>query len=235
MVKRFGTKSVSKRVIPKELVDSQPPLSPVKQEPVREDAPEPRVTISHPVNSVRRCGIDEFIPVYFEDLPHEISRVGVLNHMHQGGNLFHAILYSTYLPYREWDRVKKLRKTGEFRQDLARDFPVFMMRLDQRSVNWGSPRECQTELTEALYTRPEFLQYISKMINKTIYITRVKDIGLEIVKVFNQGPENNCLVLVESDTPDGRVYEPIIFNRIHSIFPKTHKLIGLLGISQGNH
>lgn len=223
MVKRFGTKSVSKRVIPKDLMDE------VRQEPVREEPPEPRVTISHPVNSVRRCNVDEMIPVHFEEFPHELSRVGVLNHLHQGGNLFHAILYATYLPYREWDKVKRLRKTTEFRQDLARDFPVFMMRLDQRSVNWGSPRECQRELTEAMYTRPEFLQYISKMINKTIFITRVGEIGLTTVQIYNQGSESNCLVLVETDATDGRVYEPLLFNRVHSIFPKTHKLISLLG------
>lgn len=229
MVKRFGTKSVSKRVIPKDLIED-PPVSPVKQEPVREETPEPRVTISTPVNSVRRCNVDEFIPVYFEGYPHEISRVGVLNHIHQGGNLFHAVLYATYLPYREWDKVKRLRKTLEFRQDLARDFPVFMMRLDQKNVNWGSPKECQKELVESMYTRSDFLQYISKMINKTIYLTRVDEVGLTAVRIFNQGSENNCLVMVETQTPDGYIYEPVVFNRVHSIFPKTHKLIRMINL-----
>lgn len=222
MVKRFGTKSVSKRIIPKTIVEEE------VKEPVRENPPEPRVTITSPINTTRRCNVDEFIPIYFEEFPHEISRVGVLNHVKHGGNLFHAILYATYLPYREWDKVKRLRKTDEFRQDLARDFPVFMMRLDQRSVNWGSPRDCQRELTESTSTRIEFLQYISKMINKTIFLTRVDEVGLKMLHVFNQGPETNCLVLVESDTLEGKVYEPIVYNRIHSVFPKSHALINTL-------
>jgi len=228
MVKRFGTKSVSKRVIPKELIEEEQPSSPVRQEPVRENTPEPRVTISSPVNSTRRCNVEEMIPVYFEDFPYEISRIGVLNHLHQGGNLFHAILYATYLPYREWDKVKRLRKTVEFRQDLAKDFPVFMMRLDQRSVSWGSPRECQRELVEAMYTRADFLQYISKMINKTIYLTQIDEVGLKVRRVFNQGSETDCLILVENETSDGHTYEPILYNRIHSVFPKSHKLIRLI-------
>lgn len=227
MVKRFGTKSVSKRIIPQDITKEKPE-EPAK-EVVREEQPEPRVTISSPTNSTRRCGVDEHIPVYFQAYPHELTRVGVLNHLKHGGNMFHAILYATYLPYREWDKIRRIRKTNEFRQDLSRDFSVFMMRLDQRGVNWGSPRDCQRELVDELYTRADFLLYVSKMINKTIYLTRVEEEGLRSIRIFNQGPENNCLVLVESDTPDGRVYEPLIFNRVHSIFPKTHKLVSMLG------
>ena len=227
MVKRFGTKSVSKRIIPKTFVDENKELD-VKQDVVREPQPEPRVTISPLKNHTRRCNVDEFIPVLFEEFTHEVSRVGVLNHPKLGGNIFHAVLYSTYLPYREWDKTKRLRKTAEFRQDLARDFPVFMMRLDQRSVNWGSPRDCQKELVDTTHTKIEFLNYICKMINKTIYIVKITDIGLQIIRVFNHSQEANCIILVENDTDGDKVYEPVLFNRVHSVFPKNHKLVSLL-------
>lgn len=176
--------SVQRRLLPKrspaqshedKSEHESPPTEPISQPKVPTPPPPKSVMI---VEKPREAMIGHAYPVRLSksDLQAELVRVGVDR---VGGSLFHCILRSIYLPYMEWNRERCIRKVKEFRQDLANNFEGYYLRLDQKSGKWPQISVCKRELefTDGLI-RLEYLDYIGKIINKSIVLLTIDKDGI---------------------------------------------------------
>jgi hypothetical protein len=188
------TVSVNKRLLSKNLAqrleesdDTEPVVeAPVIKEesigvtttnPVREEIPKPPRSVMI-VDKPREAMIGQGIPVTLGDQSSKIDlmRIGVDR---TGGSLFHCIVRSTYLPYLEWNREKRIRKVREFRQDLAANFDGFYLRLDQKHGSWPPLAICKRELESSDGAiQYDYLDYVGKIINKSIVILTTDQQGV---------------------------------------------------------
>jgi len=184
MPPKKSTISVQRRLLPKK---SFPIPEDVEPEPVREEEeeqeeeqqPTPTKPPTPPapprsvmiVDKPREAMIGQRFPVNVSNL----IRLGVDR---VGGSLFHCILRSSYPPYAQWNRERCIRKVKEFRQDLAKNFDGYYLRLDQKSEKWPQLPVCKRELefTDGLI-RFDYLDYVGKIINKSIVILNIDQDG----------------------------------------------------------
>jgi hypothetical protein len=177
--------SVQRRLLPKRSpVQSQDEESGHESSPVASPPPQKLPTPPPPQKSVmivdkpREAMIGHSYPIQLSkrDLQAELVRMGVDR---VGGSLFHCILRSIYPPYLEWNRERCIRKVKEFRQDLANNFEGYYLRLDQKAGKWPQISVCKRELefTDGLI-RLEFLDYIGKIINKSIVLLTIDQDGI---------------------------------------------------------
>lgn len=188
MAPKKPTVSVNKRLLSKNLAqrlnesDEDEPV--VKEESinvttpnhVREEVPKPPRSVMI-VDKPREAMIGQGIPVMIDDSGSRLDllRIGVDR---TGGSLFHCIVRSTYPPYMEWNREKRIRKVREFRQDLATNFEGFYMRLDQKYGSWPPLAICKRELENSDGAiQYGYLDYIGKIINKSIVILTIDQQG----------------------------------------------------------
>jgi hypothetical protein len=161
--------------VQKRLIQKRNYPLPEESEPVVEEQPPKSVMI---VERPRESMIGQEFPVTVpqSDVQIDLVRIGVDR---IGGSLFHCILRSTYVPYVDWPREKCIRKVKEFRQDLAINFDGYYLRLDQRSEKWPQLQVCKRDLeySDGLI-RFDYLDYIGKIINKSIVLLTVDHAGV---------------------------------------------------------
>lgn len=183
--------SVNKRLLPKDLAqrleerlseevqdegekEPTPPPSPPREDPVpkvvrrTERTERSRVVI---LERPREAMINQVIPLTIPGFPNKAFtpiRIGVER---TGGSIIHCIIRASYPPYLEWNRDRRIKKVREFRQDLARNFEGYYMRLDQKREFWGPLYACKRtlEFSEGVF-QYEFLDYVGKLINKNIAV-----------------------------------------------------------------
>jgi hypothetical protein len=175
-----NTVSVHKRLLSKTLarIEEQEEVeeTPVVQDqpPAQESKPPKSVVI---VDKPREAMILQEIPINTDKKLSEFGaiRLGVDR---TGGSMFHCIVRSSYAPYLEWNRERRIRKVREFRQDLALNFDGYYLRLDQKSNAWPPLQSCKRELeTIDNMIQSHFLDYIGKVINKNIVMLVIDQNG----------------------------------------------------------
>lgn len=173
------------------------------------------------VEKPREAMIGQGIPVRFEDDPEfqiPLIRVGVER---MGGSLFHCLLRAIYPPYMEWNRERRLRKVKEFRQDLASNFDGYFLRLDQKNFPWPSLPVCKKDLESSDGAiQYEFLDYIGKVINKSIVVLTVTKDGV-LQPVYGSriyAKQNNPNSQSTTEVNNTKTSSPITYARAEPVF-----------------
>lgn len=263
--------SVAKRLLPKDLVQRleerlvedpveppsektpTPPPSPPKQ------PPSPVVPSPPTSNVIRRTERTERSRVVILEKPREaminqvipftlpgfsagnftLVRIGVDR---MGGSIMHCIIRASYPPYRDWNRDRRIRKVKGFRQDLAKSFEGYYMRMDQRRELWGPIYACKRELefSEGVF-RYDFLDYVGKIINKNICVLEINLTGkiqpIPGTRIYGRGlvskpsssGSSTSLMISRSITrsPDDHSEPPALIFILH-LGGGAYELVGLL-------
>jgi hypothetical protein len=207
-------------LIPKAVIEPTPEEVEVEELPVEDiPLPPPPVEVPKPksvmiVDKPREAMIGQSIPVFVHGIQGEFGRVGVDR---TGGSLFHCIIRATYPPYGEWNRERRIRKVKEFRQDLSVNFEGYYLRLDQREQKWPPLAVCKREIENVDgCINYDYLEYIGKIINKSIVILSMSDRG--VVNIYP-----GTRVYAKTNGPTSHVSRtktnsPITYMRAESVY-----------------
>lgn len=258
--------SVNKRLIPKDLAQRleerlenvEPPESKEKTAtpPPSPPKPEPPVVVPKPpaANVVRRTErtersrvvilekpreamINQVIPISIPGFPGKDFtpvRIGVER---TGGSIMHCIIRASYPPYLQWNRDRRIKKVKDFRQDLAKNFEGYYMRLDQKRDFWGPLYSCKRtlEFNEGVF-QYDFLDFVGKIINKNICVLQFGLQGkIQMVpgtRVYGKGLTTNPSVssLVSRSrtrSPGGNSEPPTLIFILH-LGGGGYELVGML-------
>lgn len=219
---------------PQTPLSSSPPSSPPGPVIRRTERTErSRVMI---IERPREAMPNQIIPLTIHDFPTRMYtpvRIGVDR---VGGSIMHCIIRATYPPYMDWNREKRIRKVKEFRQDLARNFEGYYMRMDQKRERWGPIYACKRELeiAEGVF-RYDFLDYIGKIINKNICILELTVSGkvqpIPGTRVYGKGVHDKSspyTMLSRSRTHSPSSSEPPTTIFILHLGGGAYELVGML-------
>jgi hypothetical protein len=186
----------------------------------------------------REAMINQVIPVVIPGFPtREFMpvRIGVDR---VGGSIMHCIIRATYPPYLEWNRDRRIKKIKEFRQDLARNFEGYYMRMDQKRELWGPIYACKRELefSEGVF-RYDFLDYVGKIINKNICILEFSITGklqsIPGTRIYGRGlttkpqPSSTMISRSRTQSPGGSSEPPTLIFILH-LGGGAYELMGIL-------
>lgn len=155
-----------------------------------------------------------------------------------GGSIMHCIIRASYPPYLEWNRERRTKKVKAFRQDLARNFEGYYMRMDQRRELWGPLYACKRELefSEGVF-RYDFLDYVGKIINKNICVLEFNLMGklqpIPGTRIYGKGlttkPSTSPMMISRSRTqsPGGSADPPTLIFILH-LGGGGYELVGLM-------
>lgn len=186
----------------------------------------------------REAMINQVIPLSIPGFPTKDFTPVRMGVDRNGGSIMHCIIRASYPPYLEWNRERRIRKVKQFRQDLARNFEGYYMRMDQKRELWGPLYVCKRELefSEGVF-RYDFLDYVGKIINKNICVLEFSLLGkiqpIPGTRIYGRGltskPSNSPMMISRSRTqsPGGATEPPALIFILH-LGGGGYELVGLL-------